>query len=55
MSRFFEIYRIYERVVGLLVLFFLALYIVHGIATGDLAGLGQFGDYIKGLVLYLCK
>lgn len=55
MSRFFEIYRTYEHVVGILVLFLFALYSLHCIASGALVGLGQFGDYIRGLVLYLCK
>jgi hypothetical protein len=54
MYRFFEIYRIYEHVVGILVLFLLTLYVLHCIASGNLASLGQFGEYIKGLVHYLC-
>jgi hypothetical protein len=55
MDEFWQAYRIYEHVVGILVLLFLALYLVHCTAVGDLVGLGQFGDYIKVLVRDLFK
>jgi len=55
MGDFFEIYRWYERIVGLLVLVLVALYLLRCTTTGGLLSLDQFGDYIRGLFTYLFR
>jgi hypothetical protein len=55
MYQFAERYRIYERVAGILVLVMIGLYMLTCLAVGDLATLGQFGDYVYGLVAYIFK
>jgi hypothetical protein len=55
MGDFFEIYRWYERIVGILVLVILTLYLLRCVTTGGLLSLGQFGDYIRGLFTYIFR
>lgn len=55
MYRFLDGYRIYERIAGILVLLTVGLYMLSCLAVSDLATLGQFGDYVYGLVAYLFK
>jgi hypothetical protein len=55
MYDFLEIYRWYERIVGILVLAILALYLMRCVTTGGLLSLGQFGDYVRGLFTYLFR
>jgi hypothetical protein len=55
MYQFAERYRIYERVAGILVLVMIALYMLSCLALGEIASLGQFGDYVCGLVAYIFR
>jgi len=55
MDDFIEIWRLFERLVSIIVALLLALYLFRCLMTGDFLNLSQFAGYVKGLFTYLFR